>query len=820
MRTLLRNTRTTDSLRRYGTACFSIVWRRAFAACALQTIFVALSCCSLWAADYNARIRRTSYGIAHIDAKDVGSLGFGDGYAQAEDHLCSIADQIVKARGERSKYFGRGRADDHFNSDVTARALDLTGAGLKEVQQQSREIADWLKGWVAGYNRYLAVTGKDKVAGWCRGADWVFPITLADLAGHQRSLALVSAQYAQLIATAAPPSDGKPVHTGSLAPPIPQIEAGASNGWALGRDKTESGRGMLIANPHYPWVGSNRFWEKHLTVPGYIDVYGVSLVGMPDVAIGFNKDVGWTHTVSAGKRIALYTLDLVPGRPTVYKYGNAERPMTSKTVTIAVRQNDGSVMNVAHQVWFSHYGPILNFPGAGWTAQRTIAIRDANEGSEGRLGQHTAMGRAKNLREFQDAHAKYQGTMWVNTITATREGTAWYVDMSATPKLSGEAIAEWMQRRVTDPLTKRMYEQGGNALLDGSDPRFEFQTDPAARAPGSVSYKDVPKIERTDYVFNSNDSFWIANSHADFSGAYSPLHGEQRTPRSLRTRNNDITLDNKSPDQPAGGNQKFSLDEMANALLSNRSLGGELLRDQLVSRCRQQPSMNVDGKPVDLKPACDALAGWNLRNDLESRGAVLFKEFMGRYEGLDLARKGKLWAVDFDAANPVSTPHTLADGPLALENLARAALLMQSQKLAPDVKLGDVQYADKAGKRIPIHGGDGAYDGLMNMQRNGRNTTTLEPMDNPPQVKGSRFLTEKGYPVVHGSSFIMALEFTDQGPRAKAFLTYGQSGDPASPHFTDQTELFAKKQWRPVLFKESDIKADVKREYRVRGPRS
>jgi acyl-homoserine-lactone acylase len=154
-----------------------------------------------------------------------------------------------------------------------------------------------------------------------------------------------------------------------------------------------------------------------------------------------------------------------------------------------------------------------------------------------------------------------------------------------------------------------------------------------------------------------------------------------------------------------------------------------------------------------------------------------------------------------------------------LENLARAAQLLRSRGLALDVPLGEVQYADKAGRRIPIHGGDGAYDGLMNMQRNSRNTTTLEPMEYPRPVQGSRFLTEKGYPVVHGSSFLMALEFTAEGPRAKAFLTYSQSGDPLSPHFTDQTERFSQKQWRPVLFREAEIRKNISRSYTVVGGR-
>ena len=50
---------------------------------------------------YSATIRRTSFGIPHIQAADLASLGFGEGYAFAADHLCSLADQVIYVRGER-----------------------------------------------------------------------------------------------------------------------------------------------------------------------------------------------------------------------------------------------------------------------------------------------------------------------------------------------------------------------------------------------------------------------------------------------------------------------------------------------------------------------------------------------------------------------------------------------------------------------------------------------------------------------------------------------------------------------------------------------
>ena len=44
---------------------------------------------------YSATIERTAYGTAHITAADWGSLGFGQGYAFAQDRFCVLADQII-----------------------------------------------------------------------------------------------------------------------------------------------------------------------------------------------------------------------------------------------------------------------------------------------------------------------------------------------------------------------------------------------------------------------------------------------------------------------------------------------------------------------------------------------------------------------------------------------------------------------------------------------------------------------------------------------------------------------------------------------------
>ena len=108
-----------------------------------------------------------------------------------------------------------------------------------------------------------------------------------------------------------------------------------------------------------------------------------------------------------------------------------------------------------------------------------------------------------------------------------------------------------------------------------------------------------------------------------------------------------------------------------------------------------------------------------------------------------------------------------------------------------------------------MHGGF-AKEGIANVvgYNAGLNSTLLPKVSRPPAIDGTAGLTERGYVINYGSSFVMAVEFGPDGPRGEAFLTYSQSEDPRSPHFRDQTELFSRGEWRPLLFRDADIAAD------------
>lgn len=57
-------------------------------------------------AQMGADIRSTRFGVPHIRADNERGLGYGIGYAYAQDNLCLLANEITTVNGERSRYFG------------------------------------------------------------------------------------------------------------------------------------------------------------------------------------------------------------------------------------------------------------------------------------------------------------------------------------------------------------------------------------------------------------------------------------------------------------------------------------------------------------------------------------------------------------------------------------------------------------------------------------------------------------------------------------------------------------------------------------------
>lgn len=760
---------------------------------------------------YEARITWTTHGVAHVEADGWGGIGFGQGWACARDHLGTIADQIVKVRSERARFHGPGPEGANLASDFGYRVLGVGGRAAELRDAQAPWVRDVVTGYAAGVNAWLAEARADGLLpAWCADAEWIRPIDELDLYAYLGDVALLGSgrNLAGLLGRAEAPGPDGPVPPA----PISALSGGdpaASNGWALGRDVTASGHGIVVANPHFPWYGEARFWECHLTIPGTVDVYGVSLLGTPGVQMGFTEGVAWCHTFSNGHRFTMFRLDLEPGAPTRYRFGDEVRDMEPTAHAVEVLDGD-EVRTVERTLWRTHHGPMVNLPLLGWGLDLGFCYRDANVDNTAVLEQFLRMDQASDLDELQAAFAETKGMPWVNTLATDRSGRVWYADASATPNISS-AAQERYRTRVREDLVAALLLENRVALLDGSDPGDEWVDEPGARSPGLVPHGRLPEVERTDWLANANDSHWLPHPDVRLEG-FSPLHGFERTARSLRTRQNLRTIDRLA----AGGG--VTLDVAVDALLSNESLSAELLLDAVVERCRAAGAVHVDDRRVDLEAAAAVLAAWDGRFDVWSAGGALWRETMAGFPATAWRDAGPLFEEAFDPADPVATPRGLApapdDGPdPVVEAVARAAIALDVAGISLDAPLGDHQWAMRGEHRIPVHGG-GEGDGVANVLAplGSLPAATLEPGPPAPAPVVGRHertgLAAGGYQVTYGTSFVMAVEMTDDGPVGVGILAYGNSGDPRSPHHRDGTEAYADKALRPLRFRREDVDAD------------
>ena len=765
-----------------------------------------------------AVIRRTAGGVPHILAHDWTNLGFGYGFAFAQDNLCTMANDYVTVEAQRSRYFGPGASYIQRGNGVIVSNLDSDLffrqiIDSRTVERLARELSPTERqveaGYVRGYNHYLASVGGARGVPdpTCRGQAWVKPITTRDSYLRFYQLMLMAGEDTVIsgISQAAPPSapaTAAPAAAAALASPRraarqlaarwhAQFGTAGSNAVAIGSAGTRNHHGLLLGNPHYPWLGPERFYQAQLTIPGKINVTGVSLYGVPLILIGHTAQVAWSHTVSTAFRFTPYQLTLVPGHPTEYLENGRPVAMIRRPVTVTVRGPDGKLAPYRRTLWRTRYGPVftsLDGLPLPWTASTAFAIRDANAANLSRaFSTWFGMDRASSTGQVLAVLKEYQGIPWVNTIVSDRQGRALYADIGAIPGVSDAEAAA-----CDTALGTQTFAQLGLPILDGSRTACDWATGPGAAAPGIFGPDQEPYLLRRDYVTNSNDSYWLSNPRHPLTG-FARIIGDEGTARTLRTRIGLIEVQARIDGTDGLGPAGFTLADMQHLDLSDLDYSAVLTRRALVRMCRSFQAAGgyaptSGGGKVRIGAACTTLARWDLRWDTGQRGAVLF----GAFWNFAFAGGPSIWTHPFEISDPVRTPYGLnTSNPTVRTALGDAISLLDTEHIALNATLGSVQYVTYHGSHIPIHGGPGDPDGIYNAISVG--DFPGDSLTAPDQ----------------GSSFIQVVTWNDTAcPVGATILTYSESSNPASPHYADQTTLFSHKQWLPDRFCPAQIMTD------------
>jgi acyl-homoserine-lactone acylase len=760
-----------------------------------------------------------SDGIPHIEAASFRALGYGEAWAFSRDDFCTLAEDFVTVNGERSRYFGpKGLSvtyaattvDTNLQSDLFWQSIKQSQSLQSEMSQPPPDgplpqIRDLYLGFIAGYNAYLASGQLHDPT--CAGKPWVRPIGEEDmfLRGIQIATEASSIQFVADEADADPPAPAHPKGAvasqrgpeASAAPAIPShaslVALGdklrenatstlGSNGIGIGAQDTANGDGMVLANPHFPWRGAERFWLAQLTVPGQYDAMGGTLYGFPLIGIGFNEDLAWTHTVSTSFHFTFYQLKLVPGHPTSYYVDGRVKKMGRVTVAV-----DTGKKTVRHTFYTTVWGRVLVVPQAAykWTTTTAYAVDDANMSDTFRAAnQFLAMGQSTSVAQLLAVESKYLAIPFFNTMAADDTGHALYSEVSNIPNVPKALITACLPTGAA----QLVFAAAGVVTLTGSRSACAWRNDPGTPVKGIFDAAHLPHTIRTDYVENSNDSYWLANPSAPFP-AFSPIVGTVDTQQDYRTRLGNQLIAERVAGTDGLGPPKFTLATLQKMWEGDESEEAALALTSLVAACRATPSAkDENGTMVDLSQACTALAGYDGTGHRTAHGGWLFSEWVA-----DAPTTASLWSVPFNPTEPLTTPSGLnTASPAVLRALATAVLGLEAHHIPLDASYGQVQYAPQRGPKIPIPGcNTGCFNAIFSADGKGG------PASAAPYGQ-----------VYTGSSLVMTTELTPHGPISQGILTYSEATDPTSPWYRNLTTLYSKGQWITYRFTPQQLVRD------------
>lgn len=591
-------------------------------------------------------IRRTTHGIPHITAEDMGAMGYAMAWVQLEDYGQRVALGVVRARGHLGRYHGRDSLERDFGARLThARAA----ATYRQLQLETREVYE---GFAQGINDYVRQHPGDfppwmptDVQGVDIAALWMEPF-VPDAARAYADQARRRRERAQ---------------RDSL-----QREGDGSNAWAFAPSRTRSGRAILLRNPHLDW--SAGYYEAHVTVPGVLDFYGDFRIGNPALLVGgFNRHLGFATTNNNTDNEALYALEVDPARPDHFLLDGTSHPIERVDVVAEYRNGPGLSSEV-RTLWRTHVGPVVDRSDG-----KVIVVRWPADGEFRKTEQFLRMMRARSLEEWKEA-MRLRAHTTSNLTYADAKGNIFYVWNATVPRLP--------------------HPSGGDSLAVPVRTSAEMWRE-------MVPFDSLPQLLNPPggYVQQSNDPFHYTNLNAIIDSTRFPSNFS-RPALGFRTQLGIRLATEKA---------KMTLEDVVRLKHSYRMLAGERFTDDLLAAVRANnpaPAVAAAAEMLarwDRTTAHDSRGGvlfeawWNRHLQGESMRGLPFAE-----------RARRTFGTPWTPERPNDTPDGLADPARAAADFAWAVDEVTRRHGRADVAWGEVHRVRRGEVDVPVGGCTGA----------------------------------------------------------------------------------------------------------------
>ena len=529
-------------------------------------------------------------------------------------------------------------------------------------------------------------------------------------------------------------------------------EPRGSNGFAIAGSKTKSGKAMLLINPHTSFFFRG---EVHVVSEEGLNAYGAVTWGQFFVYQGFNSKTGWMHTSTGTDIIDEFEETIVKnGSKTSYKYGEEIKALDSIEVNLKYKSSNG-IKEKSFMTYRTHHGPITHANGDKWV---TTALMWSPVKALIQSFTRTKKSNHKEFYEMMDIRTNSSN----NTVYADADGTIAYYHGNFIPK-----------RDVSFDYTKP---------VDGSNPKTDWQ--------GLHPLKD------NILVLNPPNG-WIQNCNSTpFTSAleYSPkkedypayMHSFPENFRGIHA----IPLLTEAKD--------LTLDSLIDLAYDTYLPGVNLLISGLLDA-----SKKASIKSKEMKEAIALLKKWDFRVSVNSIEMTLAQFYLNSYyTSRKIPRTNGNKRMNRNARFDYMSKTASAEERLAIFQIALNKLKADfgswktpwgefNRYQRNDAKIR--QDFNDAKPSIPVGMASGRWGALASY--------------------GTRFgkNTKRQYGT-SGNSFVAVVEFGEK-VTAKTMLAGGQSSDINSPHFSDQSQRYANKQFKDVAYYKEDVLKRAKKTY-------
>ncbi|WP_071189215.1 acylase [Trichormus sp. NMC-1] len=609
---------------------YSLDWQqklRRFLPFLLSIIFtLVVSSQSFSAVPKSTEILWDTYGIPHIYGNNHQGAFKAFGWAQMQSHGNLLLRLYGQARGRAAEYWG----EKYLESDKWVLTMGVPKRASSWYEAQSSAFRSYLDAFAAGINAY-AKEHPDLID---EQVKVVLPVTPQDVLSHLQRVLLYTFV----------------VDPGRVADINDTKSAPGSNGWAIAPKRSADGKAMLLANPHTPWGNLFLWYEAQITAPG-IDAYGSTLVGIPVLAIAFNDNLGWTHTVNTHDGWDAYELKL---QKDGYLFDDKILPFQTTTSLLKVKQKKGSFREQLLTVKNSIHGPVIREKNG-----KSVALRVVGQDSAGILEQLWDMATAKNLTAFQKVVQRLQIPMFT-IIYADRKGHIMHLFNGLVPVRQDGDFKYW-QGMIPGDTSKTLWT------------KFH-------------PYQDLPKVidPPSGWLQNANDAPWTTTFPTAIKADNYPAYIAPRGPMDFRAQHSARML---------AEDESISFEEMITYKHSTRMELADRILDDLIPVAQQGNEL--------AKQAAEVLKKWDRQANANSKGAVLFTAWADKLD-FDQA-----FSQPWSETQPRTTPDGLANPKAAVELLEKVAQEIKTNYGSLDVSWGEVFRLKVGNLDLPANGAEG-----------------------------------------------------------------------------------------------------------------